>query len=105
MAILGGTVGYRLLRWLSPEGKTTNRDDRAYQQCSKLEALFGPSIWDDLAGKVVIDFGCGTGKLRHLANALSREYLTSFVRCRLRIQSAGSVRQERNLHYPHGIAS
>jgi SAM-dependent methyltransferase len=269
MAILGGTVGYRLLRWLSPEGKTANREESAYQQCSKLEALFGPSIWGDLAGKVVIDFGCGTGteavemalrgaahvigidiretvlaearqtasragvadrctfttetdeqadlvvsldafehfsdpehilylmrrllqddgqaliafgppwyhprgghtfsvfpwahlvfteqallrwradfkadgatrfgevdgglnqmtvrrfrrlvqecgfefvsfeavpirKLRHLANALSREYLTSFVRCRLRIQSAGSVRQERNHHYPHGIAS
>src|SRR5260370_34446435 len=61
MAILGGAVGYRLLRWISPEGKTTNRDDRAYPQCSKLEALFGYSIWDDLAGKVVIYFGFGTG--------------------------------------------
>ncbi|MFL5244737.1 MAG: class I SAM-dependent methyltransferase [Gemmataceae bacterium] len=61
MAIFGGTVGYRLLRWLSPAGKSNNRDDSAYQSSSKLEALFGPSIWDDLSGKVVIDFGCGTG--------------------------------------------
>jgi SAM-dependent methyltransferase len=61
MAILGGTVGYRLLRWLSPRGKREGWDDGAYQHISKLEALFGPSIWDELNGKVVVDFGCGIG--------------------------------------------
>ena len=33
----------------------------AYENCSKLEAQFGPQIWTELAGKVVIDFGCGIG--------------------------------------------
>jgi SAM-dependent methyltransferase len=61
MAILGGTVGYRLLRWISPRGKQAGWDDGAYQHISKLEALFGSTIWDELRGKVILDFGCGVG--------------------------------------------
>lgn len=60
MGILGGTLGYRLLRHLSP-GQTGNNDYTAYVGRSKLEVLFGPQIWDELAGKVVLDFGCEGG--------------------------------------------
>jgi hypothetical protein len=63
MAILGGTIGYRLLRWISPRCKDDGAgwDDGAYQHISKLEALFGPTIWDEVRGKIVVDFGCGVG--------------------------------------------
>ncbi len=32
-----------------------------YVGAGKLETLFGPAIWDQVAGKVVLDFGCGFG--------------------------------------------
>jgi SAM-dependent methyltransferase len=34
-----------------------------YQGRSKLEVLLGESIWDQLRGKTVIDFGCGRGEI------------------------------------------
>jgi SAM-dependent methyltransferase len=64
MGIVGGTIGYRLLRALSPDGKNdycASGVPLVYQNRSKLEVLFGPRIWDELAGKVVLDFGCGRG--------------------------------------------
>src|SRR5437867_8446147 len=33
----------------------------AYVGRSKLEILFGRSIWDEIAGRTVLDFGCGPG--------------------------------------------
>lgn len=60
MGVIGGTVGYRLLRFLSP-GTTGNNEYTAYQENSKVEVLFGPQIWKELEGKVVLDFGCETG--------------------------------------------
>jgi SAM-dependent methyltransferase len=36
-------------------------EEKEYQERSKLEVLFGPEIWEEIAGKTVIDFGCGTG--------------------------------------------
>ena len=62
MGIIGGTVGYHILRRLCPTGETGYMDGSVYQGKSKLEVLFGERIWDELAGKVVIDFGCGTGQ-------------------------------------------
>lgn len=62
MGIIGGTVGYKLLRRISRDGETGLCDGSAYAGKSKMEALFGTSVWDELAGKVVIDFGCGTGE-------------------------------------------
>jgi len=60
--IIGGVLGYRLLRW---SGHLTGHKDWCsganYRGCSKVEALFGPGIWSRLRGKVVIDFGCGNG--------------------------------------------
>ena len=61
MGIIGGTLGYKLLRRLNPGGKKDRCDGSAYAGGSKMEILFGRSIWDEIAGKVVIDFGCGTG--------------------------------------------
>src|SRR4030095_999097 len=61
MGIVGGMLGYKLLRRLSRDGQTGHCDGSAYQSRSKLEVLFGPQIWDDLDDKVVIDFGCGLG--------------------------------------------
>ena len=61
MGIVGGGIGYRLLRSISSDGETGYLDGSAYINRSKTEALFGRGIWNELAGKVVIDFGCGTG--------------------------------------------
>jgi|ERR1051326_126829 SAM-dependent methyltransferase len=60
MGFLGGTLGYRLLRYLSP-GSTGNNDTTAYQNRSKLEVLFGKNVWDEFTDKVVLDFGCEGG--------------------------------------------
>jgi len=62
MGIIGGTLGYRLLRLISSDGETGYCDGRVYIGRSKIEILFGPQIWSELAGKVVLDFGCGTGE-------------------------------------------
>ncbi len=60
MGILGGEVGYRLFRRLvkvSPGNAVTT----AYDGVSKMEVFFGPEIWEELADKTVLDFGCGPG--------------------------------------------
>src|SRR5215510_15345425 len=61
MGIVGGKIGYRLLRAISADGETGYCDGSAYRNRSKIEALWGPQLWSELAGKVVIAFGCGTG--------------------------------------------
>ena len=62
MGIIGGTLGYYLLRLISKNGETGYCDGSVYIGRSKIEILFGPQIWTELAGKVVLDFGCGTGE-------------------------------------------
>jgi SAM-dependent methyltransferase len=60
MGIIGGRLGYRLLRALnsvSPGNEITT----AYDGHSKMEVLFGPQIWSQLADKTVVDFGCESG--------------------------------------------
>ena len=61
MGIIGGSLGYRLLKTINTDGEKDLCDGSAYKNRSKLEVLFGPEIWQELAGKVVIDFGCGAG--------------------------------------------
>jgi SAM-dependent methyltransferase len=61
MSFVGGTIGYRLLRMISVDGETGYCDGSVYHNRSKMEILFGERIWDELAGKVVLDFGCGSG--------------------------------------------
>lgn len=61
MALIGGNLGYQILRRISHDGETGYMDGSAYEGKSKLEVLLGAGIWDEIAGKVVIDFGCKSG--------------------------------------------
>jgi SAM-dependent methyltransferase len=63
MGIVGGALAGRLLTRLSPtgEGGLAQGVPKAYQDKNKLEVLLGPSIWDHIRDKVVVDFGCGPG--------------------------------------------
>src|SRR5712664_2461439 len=59
---IGGDFGYRMLRYASRYAVHQPAcDGTAYRHRSKIETLLGPGIWDALAGKVVLDFGCGVG--------------------------------------------
>lgn len=61
MGWIGGTLGYRLLKMISPGGANAGMDDAHYRQGSKLETLAGPGVWHEIRDRVVIDFGCGHG--------------------------------------------
>jgi SAM-dependent methyltransferase len=61
VAVLGGTVGYWLMKQICPEGKSGYITGEAYANKSKLRALFGDSFFDEIHGRTVIDFGCGNG--------------------------------------------
>jgi SAM-dependent methyltransferase len=60
VGIIGGTLGYRILRSLSPT-EPNHMSGNAYTRRSKVEALLGEGIWDEVHEKVVIDYGCGHG--------------------------------------------
>lgn len=61
MGIIGGSLGYHLLKRICPAGDSGYNDGSAYVGKSKLEVLFGPGIWSETRGRRVIDFGCGEG--------------------------------------------
>jgi SAM-dependent methyltransferase len=61
VALIGGTLGYRLLRRISPAGNAAAMDGSAYAGKSKLEVLLGQRVWNAIGGKTVLDFGCGAG--------------------------------------------
>ena len=62
MGVIGGTLGYELLSRIAPREETRRRlDGSAYANKSKLQTLLGPRFFDEIRGKTVIDFGCGTG--------------------------------------------
>jgi SAM-dependent methyltransferase len=61
MGIIGGNVGYLLLRRIGKEGIVELTESSSYAHRSKTEALLGKQIWDEIVGQVVIDFGCGIG--------------------------------------------
>src|SRR5215213_8017237 len=61
MGIIGGSLGYNLLRRISTDGETGYCDGSAYHGISKLEKLLGERVWEETKNKVVIDFGCGDG--------------------------------------------
>jgi SAM-dependent methyltransferase len=60
MGFLGGEMGYRLLRalWSAP---VDNLSGKAYANKDKLQVVLGPHVYQELEGKVVVDFGCGEG--------------------------------------------
>jgi SAM-dependent methyltransferase len=61
MPILDGTLAYRLLRVIAP-AEPARMSGQAYAETSKIEVLLGSGIWQQIQGKVVIDFGCGAGR-------------------------------------------
>ncbi len=61
MGIIGGHLGFKLLKSISQDGVTTWMDGSAYQEKSKLDVLLGPEFIRSIKGRSVIDFGCGTG--------------------------------------------
>lgn len=69
MGILGGPVGLRLLKTIAQQAPRGAFDEPSNQAVDgKLEAAFGGQLENALAGKTVIDFGCGDG-LQALAMA------------------------------------
>ncbi len=61
MGIIGGHLGYKLLKSISADGETAWMDGSAYNNKSKLDVLLGPDFISAIKGKSVIDFGCGEG--------------------------------------------
>jgi SAM-dependent methyltransferase len=61
MGIIGGSLGYHLLKKISKDGKTGYMDGSAYATRSKIESLLGPDFWREIKDKVIVDFGCGSG--------------------------------------------
>lgn len=61
MALIGGSLGYHLLRLINDTGETGYLDGSAYANKSKLETLFGDDFWSLIQGKLVMDFGCRAG--------------------------------------------
>jgi SAM-dependent methyltransferase len=60
MAVIGGRLGYHILRTISPR-QPASMNGGSYAGRSKLEALLGKEVWDEIRGRTVIDFGCGQG--------------------------------------------
>ena len=61
MGMIGGAFARAYLnsrKWPDDDGAAP----AAYRGRNKLEVLFGPRIWEELAGKTVLDFGCGSGE-------------------------------------------
>jgi 2-polyprenyl-3-methyl-5-hydroxy-6-metoxy-1,4-benzoquinol methylase len=61
VGLIGGNVGYWILKKLCPGGDSGYLSGQAYANKSKLGVLFGDRFFDEIRGRTVIDFGCGTG--------------------------------------------
>jgi SAM-dependent methyltransferase len=61
MGLLGGSIGVRILRTIAPD--LPQRDSADVDETDgKIDAAFGGRLPAALAGKTVIDFGCGDGQ-------------------------------------------
>jgi SAM-dependent methyltransferase len=61
VGVIGGTFGYWILKTLCPTGDSGYLSGEAYANKSKLTVLLGERFFDEIRGRTVIDFGCGTG--------------------------------------------
>jgi SAM-dependent methyltransferase len=62
VGVLGGAPAVYLMRALTgTQGNGPVKVAHAYNDKSKLDALLGPSFFDEIQGKTVIDFGSGLG--------------------------------------------
>ena len=60
--VIGGDLGYRVLKKINPEGEETSYCSGAgFEERSKLEHMFGSDIWRRIQNRTVLDFGCGYG--------------------------------------------
>jgi SAM-dependent methyltransferase len=58
MALVGGRLAAAILNRYKWHDVAAPPD---YEGRGKIETLFGPVIWHQIAGKIVLDFGCGRG--------------------------------------------
>ncbi len=63
MGIIGGQLGYTMLRLIAPKERysSSNAVDKQEHPDTKLEQFFGNDFLNIIKDKVVIDFGCGMG--------------------------------------------
>jgi SAM-dependent methyltransferase len=61
MGVIGGSLAHKFLTRICPNGETGYLSGAAYANTSKLATLAGEHLFDEIAGKTVIDFGCFTG--------------------------------------------
>lgn len=61
MAIIGGQIAYKLLRLIAPRSVSAFSGVDPSEADTKLEQYFGKTFFETIAGKTVIDFGCGRG--------------------------------------------
>lgn len=60
--LIGGELACRVLRCFPIPRNWQSRSGAAFSPApSKLEAYWGPEIWHEIAGRTVIDCGCGWG--------------------------------------------
>jgi len=61
VGVIGGMLGVSILKRLCPDGDSGYLSGDVYANKSKLGVLLGERFFDEIRGKTVIDFGCGTG--------------------------------------------
>lgn len=88
---------YRLLKKIAP-GEPTHMTGEVYRNRSKLEVLLGNTLLDRLRGKVVLDFGCGSGEC---AVDLAQRGAAKVIGLDIR---ASALEEARRLAEQHGCA-
>lgn len=61
MGIIGGSIGYRILSRFCPREGQDNKGGTSQFGGNGLICSFGDTFFDNIKGKIIIDFGCGCG--------------------------------------------
>ena len=61
MGIIGGQVGYAMLKFIAPQDKLSSQSTSEEEPDTMIEQFFGNDFFHLIRGKTVIDFGCGSG--------------------------------------------
>lgn len=62
MGVIGGELGYRMLRAIGGDGGRSVPHAPGPLGDARMVECFGPDIFDRLSGLTVVDFGCGGGE-------------------------------------------
>ena len=62
MGIIGGQLGYAILKSIAPKNKYSSQNTHSEETDTKIKHFFGNDFFDVIKGKVIIDFGCGCGR-------------------------------------------